>query len=1544
MTQPTDHPTPEQRSAAPTQRHPRRRWILISLAALAGLVLLLVIFAPTIASTGAVRSFILGKVNDNLNGTVAVDDWSLGWFTGLSAQGVVVRDDAGNEVARLASLRTGLSVWEVVRGAFHLDDVTIDGLQLNLSRDESGELNIARLAKQDSDTTPTDEPARLPDLRGRITITNSGATYIEPGMDQPARFTLAGDVTITDINAPIEHDLQITTQLADGRPGRLYLTGRMPIARDNQIHIDLSQLRQRVRLENIELAAIAGFIPPDVGVSTLTGAASGDVSISGAEQSVDVAATLRTSGFAFGGAILDGDVYRSSALNIELPATTVHLPADGQSFQQARFAIGQGSEGQQLRIALDQGQVLIRGDVRGESLLRLAQNLAPGAPGSAHLSLDLDLGALAEQLPHLLEVKEDLRQIQGHLNAVVELAMTEQQATPRIEVNLRDISALNTRTGQTVRIQPITLTATATSLGGGGAVPDIRNIRIALDTGDGGFAKADIQGPNLGSIRGELTASLDRLQNELSQFVGLGDLRLAGALTTRISTQGDLAQPGSTAVLNVVTTFNNLHIAGLDAIPPIDQQELQLTLIGNLYRGDRGEPMLRRIRGAVATLRTGSAQDPAVDIELAGEIDFRPTAGGVTVEAPNWQVRRFVIDLPKAQRDSSALQQMLADRQIAIPSGRFTLEAHGSYTGNTLSLADLRFTTNELTLATTEGVNIVESLTTTLATAGSIALGDDATRILLSRLELSEPRNYLALRKTSRGDLAITLPAGGGFAAAGQVRADVSLGMIAGIVRALQTDSGDDSALPIRRGFATATLNFDADNGQTRFDTNLAVRNLVLLARGQPLEEQSLELAMAGTATADLSDVRFSNLKLTSPRVSAEFADLRLALADHGDTAPPWAAILSARAVIDVPDAGYAWALMEAFAPPVVPQEGKAPPLQLTAGSLAARIELSQQDGRLRVNVSELTTSDLAFARGDVKHVMQPVRVVANTELRPSEDGTLAGLILDALDVQLGFAQVQAVEPVRISGLEPGMAPDVAGRIRASGELEPTFVLLNALSGSSEPPAYAGRFEITQQFKTQNQTVAAALEATITGLRALAENSAAIEDELRLASQIELDMQAEALTLRELTLAMPKTSAIGLSGGGTIRQFRTDRQLDLRFDLSYDAERLWQVIYPMLSATTRAEMADARIFGTEKQTIVIGGSYPADKPFNEAIRTVTASGAISLKTFQATGWDIRELAVPFKLENGRLQIQHAPQTPGQPYRWTAQLNGGRLNLALIQVDLSSDVLRVTTPENYKLIVDASLNPVLADKWFGRFINPMLANAEQARGRVDVIIVRCENLSLEQFATLGEAGDARISQPRASREGDAFEQWRRGQQPGAQPVVAVTNSGSAHLKISVTDMQLGSPQTQNLFHLNIVNADIKDADVFIENGTIRSNVPVTIDKRATMVFNGAVNPGSSQILDMMLDFPTELLPRQLKEMIGDKGLQRIPFLKVPVTGSVHGANIDLLGAVQQTLLGGDRGLEGLLDLIIRDKDRDRQQQQQPNPQTPQGNEPISQPRR
>jgi len=68
--------------------------IAYALGALLILLLLLVIFLPAIASTGAARRFALGKVNQSLNGRVDIADWSIGWFGGIDVKGIKVMDPA----------------------------------------------------------------------------------------------------------------------------------------------------------------------------------------------------------------------------------------------------------------------------------------------------------------------------------------------------------------------------------------------------------------------------------------------------------------------------------------------------------------------------------------------------------------------------------------------------------------------------------------------------------------------------------------------------------------------------------------------------------------------------------------------------------------------------------------------------------------------------------------------------------------------------------------------------------------------------------------------------------------------------------------------------------------------------------------------------------------------------------------------------------------------------------------------------------------------------------------------------------------------------------------------------------------------------------------------------------------------------------------------------------------------------------------------------------------------------------------------------------
>ncbi len=86
----TDTPTPNTPPVSPEPQpaKPRkRRWIKIVIGIVVA-ILLLILMLPTIAGFGFVRSIVVGKINQGMDGgKVEIDDWSLGWLSGTTVRG-----------------------------------------------------------------------------------------------------------------------------------------------------------------------------------------------------------------------------------------------------------------------------------------------------------------------------------------------------------------------------------------------------------------------------------------------------------------------------------------------------------------------------------------------------------------------------------------------------------------------------------------------------------------------------------------------------------------------------------------------------------------------------------------------------------------------------------------------------------------------------------------------------------------------------------------------------------------------------------------------------------------------------------------------------------------------------------------------------------------------------------------------------------------------------------------------------------------------------------------------------------------------------------------------------------------------------------------------------------------------------------------------------------------------------------------------------------------------------------------------------------------
>ncbi len=143
---------------------PRRRWLrrlLLVGGLLLVLVVLLVLLVPTLLSTGMGKGFVLGAVNDSIAGEVEADGLSVGWLSGQSVTGVVVRDADGNEVARVGRVDLpDASLWGLVQGGLALGELRIETVTADIVGYEDGTTNLQRaLAGRGGAPTSSGKPS-----------------------------------------------------------------------------------------------------------------------------------------------------------------------------------------------------------------------------------------------------------------------------------------------------------------------------------------------------------------------------------------------------------------------------------------------------------------------------------------------------------------------------------------------------------------------------------------------------------------------------------------------------------------------------------------------------------------------------------------------------------------------------------------------------------------------------------------------------------------------------------------------------------------------------------------------------------------------------------------------------------------------------------------------------------------------------------------------------------------------------------------------------------------------------------------------------------------------------------------------------------------------------------------------------------------------------------------------------------------------------------------------------------------------------------------
>jgi hypothetical protein len=618
-----DGPAGAPQAPAAKPRHRGGWWWKIPLALLV-LLIVLVLLGPTIAGTSPVRRYVLGKVNQNLNGSVAIDDWSISWTRGIEARGIKLLDDRGAEVASIARVRTGLSLVDAIRGRYHLGETVVDEPNLEqLVIYPDGSNNLQKLVKESTakpksahEPSENEKTKTPPDVSGDIHVNRLRALVHDQRTNQTIVVTPDSGLVlkVKGLAEPIENAVAVVLRIGgDGAPGSVKLNG---LARLDSSGGGLQSADEKLEVSALPLQGANPFLALAGQELQLGGVANGAIAVKMTDpQQLTADGQIVASGFSVKGKALNDETYAASRV-----AIPVKLTRAGSDARTARITI------QSLGIESPDATADVAGDFSLDALQRALGGKSPGGDGKLSVTLSVpNFKPIADQLPRTLHLQDGVKIASGRLYHETNLWLSKDKAVIDSRTDVEDVSGSNK--GQTVALSPIHQTADVTLLPSpGGKAPDLRDLALTLVSGfaqvrGGGTTAADL------NLVGDI--DLPKFRREIGQFVDFGKLDLGGRAQFAITGSGDVTKPGSPITAGANVTVTDLKVAGIEGVGTIDQRLIALKADGTLQR-DASDRMTG-VDGLVATLRIGDQASPTLDATLRDGKVLMAAAGNAEV-------------------------------------------------------------------------------------------------------------------------------------------------------------------------------------------------------------------------------------------------------------------------------------------------------------------------------------------------------------------------------------------------------------------------------------------------------------------------------------------------------------------------------------------------------------------------------------------------------------------------------------------------------------------------------------------------------------------------------------------------------------------------------------------------------------------------------------------------------------------------------------------------------------------------------------------------
>ncbi len=809
------HPSPEDASAPPPARKSRRRrWWIVGVS-----VVLLAWFLPALVAHTPIVDRVVHSVASDLNGQVSVEAVSLGWFSPVRVQGISLADKQQQQVLEVPQAESEKTLLGLLLNSSRPGTFRLVAPKLSVAF-QGGSSNIEQIlaAYLESDEESTsqvgfgvevvDGSVLATDVdRGRCWSIEKLQVAVQiPGDGAPLSLTASGvladpqqggrfDLTLEmPLDAPPD-DARLQQPLAVSEPST-----EAPVADSTTTPITLQW-----NSETMPLALFEPLLGRYVSGTRLDGRVTAKVDLvlgSGPAAKYRATGKILARDFYFTTPALGSDQVRMANVKLECDATT----------QDTELIISRSS------VECDLGNMAIAGkvDLAEQSLADM-----PGVLAAQPWQLEgvVDLAQVAAMLPDTLGLRADTQVTSGQARFSMESRRGEDGMTWQGQLASDALKAVSG--GRQVSWdQPVVIHFVANETKDG---PPAGELRCQSE-----FLKLHAAGTT-SQFAADASFHLDRLMEQLEQFIDLGSLDLSGEGWSHLAWQ---RTPEGSFEADLELHVQGLHVALPDRPPWAEPELVVFAKSSGSTDFDRdtrvdsasiqvaagGERLDARLLRPVLELREGGAWP--IGVEMQGDL-------------ANWPPRM-------------AMAWDLGDYAMA---GRYELKGEATVSPKTLHLAGMTLHVDALEM-TLPGMQIAEPQAEVQLTG---VWNSETARLSFEQTTL-RTTSFAAVTQ----DLAITL-AGGQFALTGTVAYQ---GQLRGLQQWIRDSASASWQLD---GRLVGSSRFEHVGGKTHGVIEADIENLqVTGAGGPPFQDPRVRLAGRGSYDAASHAIVLDGLKLTS--------------------------------------------------------------------------------------------------------------------------------------------------------------------------------------------------------------------------------------------------------------------------------------------------------------------------------------------------------------------------------------------------------------------------------------------------------------------------------------------------------------------------------------------------------------------------------------------------------------------------------------------------------------------------------------------------------